>query len=358
MRLEASKGLRALALCAAALLPGVSSFAQARQQVTPAEVAQVVERIRSVRPPALLSREALRAAHALGLLLLGEGRYAEALDLYDAVQNGSDVDAFYGAALANFNLGRAAEAETLARKAIALAGNANANTNANAAVSLRGDAKAREVDSLVLLAVVLAVRKDEAGALAAAERAARLAPAHFDAQFTLGRARYGAGDPAGAARAFRQAVAARPSEARAHFFLATSLEQVGDEAGALEAYRALARLQPDAAEGHLGVGVLLTKRGGAGVEEGIRELQRAVAIKPDLYEALIALGRALVAHGRPAEAVEPLRRATSLAPDNPEPHYQLSLAFRRLGRKEEAAAESEAVKRINESRRKSAPQTP
>ena len=342
-----------LALSAVLLCP-LSPAGQARQQVTPAEVAQVVARIRAVKPPARLPDEALRAAHSLGLLLLGEGRYSEALDLYDAVQNGSDVDAFYGAALANFNLGRTAEAETLARKAITLAGNTNVNTNAN----LRGDAKAREVDSLVLLAVVLAVRKDDAGALAAAERAAKLAPTHFDAQFTLGRARYGAGDPAGAARAFRQATAARPSDARAHFFLATSLEQAGDEPGALEAYRALARLRPDAAEGHLGVGVLLTKRGGAGAEEGIRELQRAVSIKPDLYEALIALGRALVSNWRPAEAVEHLRRAAALAPDNPEPHYQLSLAFRRLGRKQEAAEASEAVKRINESRRKSAPQTP
>ncbi|HEV2859593.1 MAG TPA: tetratricopeptide repeat protein [Pyrinomonadaceae bacterium] len=357
MPVKAPKGLRALALCAA-LFPSVGPSAQGRRQVTPSEVAQVVARIRSVKPPARLPPEALRAAHALGLVLLGEGRYAEALDLYDAVQNGSDADAFYGAALANFNLGRPDEAEALARKAVALSGGVNTNTNANADARPAVEAKAREVDALVLLAVVLAVRKDDAGALAAAERAAKLAPAHFDAQFTLGRARYGAGDPAGAARAFRQAVAARPADARAHFFLATSLEQAGDEPGALEAYRALARLQPDAAEGHLGVGVLLTKRGGAGADEGIRELQRAVSIKPDLYEALIALGRALVASGRPSEAVEPLRRASALAPDNPEPHYQLSLAFRRLGRKEEAAQESEAVKRINDSRRKSAPPSP
>jgi Flp pilus assembly protein TadD len=70
-----------------------------------------------------------------------------------------------------------------------------------------------------------------------------------------------------------------------------------------------------------------------------------------LYEARVTLGRALVARGRAAEAVEHLRRAAALAPDNPEPHYQLSLAYRRLGRKEEAAAESVIVRRIHESRR-------
>ena len=81
------------------------------------------------------------------------------------------------------------------------------------------------------------------------------------------------------------------------------------------------------------------------------EYQRALEIDPNIYEARIALGRTLVARGRAAEAVEHLRRAAELAPANPEPHYQLSLAYRRLGRGQEAAAESAIVKRIHESRR-------
>jgi Flp pilus assembly protein TadD len=113
----------------------------------------------------------------------------------------------------------------------------------------------------------------------------------------------------------------------------------------------LAARRPQAAEGHLGAGVLLVKRGGDSAEEGLRELARALEINPDLYEARVTLGRALVARGRAAEAVAHLTRAAALAPDNPEPQYQLSLAYRRLGRKEEAAAASAAVRRIHESRR-------
>ncbi len=192
--------------------------------------------------------------------------------------------------------------------------------------------------------------QSDAGALKSAREAAALAPESFDAQFTLGRALYGAGDLPSAARAFRAAVALRPEDARALFFLATSLEQSGDDAGALAAYRELATRQPQAAEGHLGLGVILVKRGGAESEEGLKELSRALEINPDLYEARVALGRALVARGRAAEAVEHLRRAAQLAPGNPEPHYQLSIAYRRLGRKEEADAEAEIVRRIHESR--------
>ncbi|MET0647444.1 MAG: tetratricopeptide repeat protein [Pyrinomonadaceae bacterium] len=279
-------------------------------------------------------------ARAVGYELIRAARFDEAAALFGALaaRRPDDAATLYGAALSAFNAKRAAEAEPFARRAaeVALAA---------------GGAKEGAADALVLLAVVLAVRGDDAGSLVAARQAADLAPRNFDAQFTLGRALYGAGDAAGASRAFRAARTLKPGDARAHFFLATTLERAGADAEALDAYRELARLRPDEAEGHLGLGVLLVKRGGAGVEEGLRELSRAIEIKPDLYEARVTLGRALVARSRAAEAVEHLKRAAALAPDNPEPHYQLSLAYKRLGRREEAAAESEIVRRIHESRR-------
>jgi Flp pilus assembly protein TadD len=74
-------------------------------------------------------------------------------------------------------------------------------------------------------------------------------------------------------------------------------------------------------------------------------------INPNLYEARIAVGRTLIARGQPSEAITHLRRAAELAPGNPEPHYQLSVAYRRLGRDDAAAEEAAIVKRINESRR-------
>lgn len=274
----------------------------------------------------------------LGRNLVASGRFAEAAALFDALveKQPHNYTILYFAALATFNAGRAPQAEPLARRAV------------KAAV---GAHKQSAADALVLLAVVLAVRNIDAEALKTVEQAVELAPNSFDAQFILGRALYGAGDYDGAVRAFRTAVALKPTAADAQFFLATTLERSGDDAAALAAYRQLVERNPQRVEGHLGTGVLLVKKGGAAFEEGLKELKAAIAINPRLYEARVTLGRALVSAGRSVEALEHLNIAAELAPNNPEPHYQLSLAYRRLGRTEDAAREAAIVKQIHASRR-------
>jgi cytochrome c-type biogenesis protein CcmH/NrfG len=206
-------------------------------------------------------------------------------------------------------------------------------------------------DALVLLGVIRAVRLDNAGALRYTQRAVALAPDNFDAHLALGRAFYGASDPANAAVAFRQAIKVNSTDVKVRFFLATALEKANDLEGALVAYRELLQVAPQNADGHLGLGVLLVKQGGAKVDEGIQTLARAVNLNGDLYEARITLGRALVRAGRAAESVEHLQRAAALAPGNPEPRYQLAIAYRRLGKKIEAEEESRIVKQLHEARR-------
>jgi tetratricopeptide (TPR) repeat protein len=330
--------------CVSAFQPTV--LAQDRAgSVSPAQVTQAIERARTFPDNENIFTQAL----ALGGTLLREGRFAEAAELFGvlATNQPQHPAALYGAALATFNAGRARQAEPLARRAVEVALAAAQTTTTTAG----GAGNEHAADALVLLAVVLAVRGDADGALKSVKEAVRLAPGNFDAQLALGRALFGAGDDAGAARAFRAAVALRPTDASALFFLATALEHGGEMDAALATYRELIARKPDIASGHLGLGVLLLKRGERA--EGIRALQRALEINPNLYEARITLGRTLVAQRRDAEAVEHLRRAAALAPNNPEPHYQLSIAYRHLGRKEEAAAESLIVKRIHESRRNS-----
>jgi len=347
-------------MCAGAkkLIPGIlplalvctlsisTSWVYSQSSSIPAtQVAQVVAQVRSVGPgdPILVQ------AVVVGQSLTREGRFAEAAELFGAVleKTPHDARALYGAALAAFNLERTAEAERFARATVESLLPDLPRPPRNLSIEKRLQA----ADALVLAAVVLAVRGNEAGSLKFAEQAASIAPNHFDAQFTLGRALFGAGDYSGAAKAFRKAVSLNPDNTRALFFLATSLERTNDAEGALRLYRELIAKQPLAAEGHLGCGILLVRRGGDEAVEGLRELERAITINPNLYEARIELGRALITHGRAGESVAHLVRASELAPGNPEPHYQLALAYRRLGRKEEAAKEEEIVKTIHESRR-------
>src|SRR5436305_77523 len=108
-------------------------------------------------------------------------------------------------------------------------------------------------------------------------------------------------------RSMPAAEATRP-EARAGACASISAARY-DDAGALAAYRELVARAPNVADGHLGLGVLLVKLGGDKLTEGVRELERAIALNPDAYEARVTLGRTLIQQGQPAAAIEHLRRA-------------------------------------------------
>jgi len=331
----------------AAYVAPAQALASRETPVTPKQVLQTIERVRVSSP----DRDLAVLALSLGQQLLLEKRYSEAVELFKALLEKwpREAPALYGAALANFNLGRTVEAESLIRAAVDIYLGGVGETAGQNPVAM--DQRARGADALVLLAVVLGARREDNEALKNVERAVALAPENFDAQFTLGRALYSVGDSAAAVKAFRAALALKPDDAKALFFLATALERSGNSDAALNAYRDLIARHPRAAEGHLGLGVLLIKRGGPDAEKGIQELKSAVRIDPDLYEAQVTLGRALLTRKLAAESVEHLQRAAELAPNNPEPHYQLALAYRRLGLNAKAAEESAIVKRIHERRR-------
>ena len=134
------------------------------------------------------------------------------------------------------------------------------------------------------------------------------------------------------------------------------MERAGNTAQALAEYRKVLELSPNNADGNLGFGVLLIKTEGDRSEEGLNALQKAAVLDPNLYEARIVLGKTLIHLNRAAEAIIHLQKAAELAPKNPEPHFQLAIAYRKLGKKTEAATETEIVKAIHEKRRGAANQ--
>ncbi len=339
-------GLLPLLLPAAALIfVIVANSAGAQDSITSSEVAKIVGLLRSSN----VDGPTLQAALATGETLLKLKRYGEAAEVFRSalVKQPNDSKALYGAALALFNLRDTSEAELLARAA---ANNLLGDISTQK-VGVTNAQRIRAADAYVLLAVIQAVRGNDAAALKSSELAVKISPEHFDAQFTYGRALFSVGDAGQAAKAFKKAVALKPSDVQALFFLGTALEKTADVEGALNAYRRLIAKAPHAAEGHLGLGTLLVRRSGADGDEGVRALQRAIVIDGNLYEARVALGRALLTRRRLTESVEHLIRAVELVPGNPEPHYQLSLAYRRLGMTDKARQEADAVKRIHEARR-------
>jgi tetratricopeptide (TPR) repeat protein len=171
---------------------------------------------------------------------------------------------------------------------------------------------------------------------------------------------------------FREAVRLRPDYAQAYNNLGLVLIQSDDDEPALAAFREAIRIKPDYAEAHANLGAALTGTDG---EQAIRELERAVALAPELVKAQFnlaeaysanpaygpvkqiellrkviaaapafarghqALGKALLQDGKVPEAIGELQQAVRLDPQSGESHYQLGLALARAGRKDEGTVE-------------------
>ncbi len=282
----------------------------------------------------------LEAIRNTGFSHLKDGKWDAARDAFEralSIRPG-DNQSLYGSALALFNLRQIPEAD--ARLDAVLA-----------AVRSGKDTNQLLADSLVLSAIISAVRKKGSEAIGKLQKASQLVPTHFDAHFALGRACFENGDIEQAASAFARAVNIRPDHFRARFFLATALERTGRSNEALKEYREILRQDKNNAEGNLGFGILLLKTEGVRSLEGLSALRHAVALDDKTYEGQTELGKTLIQLGRANESIVHLEKAAALQPDNPEPHFQLAIAYRKLGRKSDADAETIIVKRIHERRR-------
>ena len=176
-------------------------------------------------------------------------------------------------------------------------------------------------------------------------------------------------------RASQRLLRTAPGSYQAHQFNAEVMEYQGKVGDAIEEYRKVLTLNPNAPGIHYRLGSLLLagERGPTTLDEARREFEEELRIDPEsavaeyqlaemarqarqwdeaverfrhaaklggkFEDALIGLGKSLVSANRAAEAIEPLEAAVKLAPDNPVAHYQLSFAYRRLGREEEAKQE-------------------
>lgn len=94
------------------------------------------------------------------------------------------------------------------------------------------------------------------------------------------------------------------------------------------------RIRPDSAAARYNLGNALFRQGRPA--EAIDHLRRALTLRPDYALAHDGLGVALYTAGRVEEAIEHFQRAVDLDPGNADPHHHLAVALRRLGRLVEA----------------------
>jgi tetratricopeptide (TPR) repeat protein len=89
--------------------------------------------------------------------------------------------------------------------------------------------------------------------------------------------------------------------------------------------------------------ILLLGHDPAKVEEGWKLAKRAAEIQPSSGGAHYLEGKALMSQGRIKEALPELVLATRLSPEDSKPHFQLVRAYERLGEKDKAYAERQAL---------------
>jgi predicted Zn-dependent protease len=76
--------------------------------------------------------------------------------------------------------------------------------------------------------------------------------------------------------------------------------------------------------------------------------EKAVQLAPKLYAARNVLGRVLLELGQVDRSIRELEEGVRLAPSSPEMHFALARAYTRAGRKQEAAREREAFKKLQD----------
>jgi tetratricopeptide (TPR) repeat protein len=87
-------------------------------------------------------------------------------------------------------------------------------------------------------------------------------------------------------------------------------------------------------------------------DDAIAHFSRAAKLDANFANAFLALGLSLNSAGRYVEAIAPLETEVKLQPANPTGHYQLTIAYRKAGRREDAEREMALFQQTSEKAQK------
>jgi tetratricopeptide (TPR) repeat protein len=202
---------------------------------------------------------------------------------------------------------------------------------------IRSDS-AEYVPALKLKAKALYFLARDAEAEETLKRASAHAPSDAEIPYSLGRVYYQQGRHAEAAESFRRATTLDPRDYKAWDNLGLASEALGDVAQAQQHYlKAISLVYKD----HPGYDVvyanfaeLLIKLGN--FQRAFDLAAEAAQRNPDEPRNFFLGGKALLQAGRSDLSLRWFEQAIKLNPDYPEPQYLLSLAYRKLGRIDEA----------------------
>lgn len=283
-----------------------------------------------------------------GIAEFRAGNYDHAAAIFASVEDALPgvTDALLYRAKCLVHLVRFPEAES------ALRGYLRSNPNSSDALYMLGfilNRENRPADSLVAYTKAAAIVKptsddlkivglnyvllnDYADGIKWLERAVALDANNKDAWYYLGRAYYTKTRLGDARHAFEKILELDPKNARAENNLGLILETEGKPDAAIQAYRQAIVWQEQnpqlSAQPYVNLGNLLAEQGR--LQEAISPLEKAVTLAPNDAYCRITLGVFYRKNGDMEKALRELVRATELEPDNAKAHYQLGRVYKEL----------------------------
>ena len=160
-----------------------------------------------------------------------------------------------------------------------------------------------------------------------------------------------AGSYAQAIDEFWKVLAADPSTPRANYFIGQCLLRLNDPAEATIAFeREIAiNSQDPVSRYHLAV-TLIERR--VEPDRAVKLLEEAISLRPRYADAHYQLGKLYLERGDNAKAVDELERGAAADPGKDYIHYQLSIAYRKVSRMEDAERELKLYQRLKDEKRK------
>lgn len=197
------------------------------------------------------------------------------------------------------------------------------------------------------LAQAWIAKGDDNRAAAALESALRIDGHNKEALRSLGALylRHEVNDKA--AVALQRLVSESPGDANAHADLGAALAGLLDYGRAQTEFQEALKIDSKHPGALLGLANTLIKSSQA--DQAIPLLNRAIQVRPSAYEPYFLRGTALNAMQQPASALEDFTQALKLGGEDPDILYQLSRAYRALGREAESR---NALTRFSAARRK------
>jgi tetratricopeptide (TPR) repeat protein len=154
----------------------------------------------------------------------------------------------------------------------------------------------------------------------------------------------------GALIEYKKAVEMGPDQPGVHFLLGNAYWSLSKWSDAVQEFKIELSNDPSNCTAQWKMGNAILEQHES-PEEALDDVNKALAICPNLVQARVDRARALTRLDRNEEAVEDLRVAEKVSPEEPSIHFLLGHALRSLGHMEESRVEMEAFTKLEESAR-------